>query len=67
MTHERLRSARLAVLFLLGGLGFNTPILRIASRDAWVAGLPLTWIYLFGVWTLLIVAIALTIRRRRGE
>jgi hypothetical protein len=64
---ERLRPARLAAIFLLGWLGFNTPPLRLVSRDAWVAGLPLTWVYLFGVWTLLIGLVALALRPPRRE
>jgi hypothetical protein len=64
---ERLRPARLVALFLLGWLGFNTPLLRLASRDVWVAGLPLTWIYLFGVWTLLIALLAMALRPPRRE
>jgi hypothetical protein len=67
MTSERLRSARLVAIFLLGSLGFNTPPLRLVSRDVWVAGLPLAWVYLFGVWTLLIALLAVTVRPPRGE
>lgn len=64
---ERLLSARLVAIFLLGCLGFNAPPLRLASRDLQIAGLPLTWVYLFGVWTLLIGLIAVLIRPPRGE
>ena len=67
MSSERLRPARLAAIFLLGWLGFNTPPLRLVSRDAWIAGLPLTWIYLFGVWTLLIGLVALALRSSQRE
>ena len=67
MIHERLLSARLVAIFLLGCLGFNAPPLRLASRDLQIAGLPLTWVYLFGVWTLLIGLVAVLIRPPRGE
>ena len=67
MIHERLLSARLVAIFLLGCLGFNAPPLRLASRDLQIAGLPLTWVYLFGVWTLLIGLVAVVIRPPRGE
>lgn len=67
MSSERLRPARLVAIFLLGWLGFNTPPLRLVSRDAWVAGLPLAWVYLFGVWTLLIALVAATLRPPRRE
>lgn len=67
MTHERLLSTRLVALFLLGWLGFNAPPLRTASRDLWLGGLPLTWIYLFAVWGLLIALLAVMVRPPRGE
>jgi hypothetical protein len=67
MIHERLLSARLVALFLLGCLGFGAPLLRLASRDLQVAGLPLTWVYLFGVWALLIGLLAVLVRPPRGE
>ena len=67
MIHERLLSTRLVAIFLLGCLGFNAPPLRLASRDLQIAGLPLTWVYLFGVWTLLIGLVAVLIRPPRGE
>jgi hypothetical protein len=64
---EKLLSTRLVALFLLGCLGFNAPPLRLVARDVWVAGLPLTWIYLFGFWTLLIGLLAALVRPPRGE
>jgi len=67
LSPERLRPARLVAIFLLGWLGFNTPPLRLVSRDAWIAGLPLTWVYLFGVWTLLIALLAMALRPPRRE
>jgi hypothetical protein len=67
LSSERLRPARLVAIFLLGWLGFNTPPLRLVSHDAWVAGLPLAWVYLFGIWTLLIALVAVTLRPPRRE
>jgi hypothetical protein len=67
VSRERLLAARLAALFLLGWLGFNTPPLRLASRDVWVLGLPLPWLYLLSVWTLLIALVAVMMRPPRGE
>ncbi|HKV08012.1 MAG TPA: hypothetical protein VJ725_07750 [Thermoanaerobaculia bacterium] len=64
---EKLLSTRLAALFLFGCLGFNAPLLRLVARDVRVAGLPLTWIYLFGFWTVLIGLLAMLVRPPRGE
>lgn len=67
MSRDSLRSSRLVALFLLGALGFSAPLLRLASRKVLVLGLPLAWIYLFGVWLVLIAVLAWTVRRRGGE
>lgn len=47
---------------LLGGLLFDAPLLRVASGDAWLGGLPRGWVYLFEAWACLITLIALAAR-----
>lgn len=66
MLHERLRSARLVALFLVGCAGFTAPLLRLASGARWLAGLPLVWVYLYGVWALLILLLAVVLRPQGG-
>lgn len=65
MLEERSRSARLVTLFLLGWVGWNAPPLRVVSTPAMVAGMPLTWAYLFGLWAILIGLLALAVRAPR--
>jgi hypothetical protein len=55
---------RLVLIFLVGALLINFPILAIFNRAEAVAGIPIFYLYLFGVWTLGIVAVFLVARRR---
>jgi len=42
---------------------FTYPLLSLADRPIRVLGVPLVWAYLFVVWALLIVAVAVLSRR----
>lgn len=57
-------SARLITIFLLGCAGFVGPLLRVASRGEASGSLPTPFVFLFSFWGLLIVLIALALRRR---
>ncbi|HET9596093.1 MAG TPA: hypothetical protein VFP65_10955 [Anaeromyxobacteraceae bacterium] len=56
---------RLTALFVLGCVLLNYPVLSLFSRPVEVAGIPLLYAYLFGVWLVLIGGMALVIGRRR--
>jgi hypothetical protein len=60
----RLRSARLVAIAVLGFLLLNAPLLTIADSEATVAGVPVLYAYLFGVWAVLIGLIALLVHGR---
>lgn len=55
---------RLVVLAAVGFALFNYPLLRVADVPVLVLGLPVLWVYMFVVWTVLIVLVALTTRKR---
>ena len=57
-------STRLVVLAVVGFALFNYPLLRIADVPEVVLGVPLVWLYVFGVWGLLVLLLALTLRKR---
>ncbi|MFL5261821.1 MAG: hypothetical protein ACJ79R_18770 [Anaeromyxobacteraceae bacterium] len=57
---------RLVALFLLGAVALHDPVLSLFARRADVAGIPLTYAYLFGVWGVLIALMAVAVRRRRA-
>lgn len=57
-------SERLAVLFALGCLLFNYPLLTIFNHAEAIFGVPLLYAYVFGTWAGLIVLMALVVERR---
>jgi hypothetical protein len=65
MNQSRLVAQRLVALFLLGCLLFNFPLLALFNRSAEVLGIPLLYAYIFGVWLVLIVLMALATERRK--
>lgn len=63
MYSESIHGQRLVVLFLLGWLLFNFPLLTLFSRSLAIWGIPLLHLYLFGAWLLLIGMVALITAR----
>ncbi len=59
MTRDSKKNKRLVALFLLGCVLLNYPILSLVNLRILIFGLPLLYVYLFGVWCLLIGLIAL--------
>jgi hypothetical protein len=55
--------ARLIAVTALAAVCFTYPLLSIADHPVQVLGVPLVWAYLFVVWALLIVAVAILSRR----
>lgn len=45
---------RLFALFLFGALAFAPPLMLIFDREAYIAGIPILYIYLFAAWAGLI-------------
>ncbi|MGD8368831.1 MAG: hypothetical protein PVG78_14425 [Desulfobacterales bacterium] len=58
MTGPAAKARRLVGLFLLGAVLFNYPILSLVNRDSLLFGIPILYLYLFGVWAVLILLIA---------
>ena len=57
----KLVGQRLGLVFLLGLLLFNDPVLSLFDRSAQFGGLPLVYVYLMVVWAALIGLIGLTV------
>ena len=55
---------RLGLIFLIGALLINFPLLAIFNRSATVGGFPVLYLYLFGVWVAGIVIAFLAARGR---
>jgi hypothetical protein len=64
MVRRNSKSSLLMGLFLLGCVLFNYPILTLFNLRVAVFGIPLLYLYLFAVWTAIILAIMLITRVR---
>ncbi len=60
-------SDQLIALFLFGVLAISPPLLAVFRTDAFIAGIPLLFFYLFGAWAVLVGFLALVIEARRAE
>ena len=56
---------RLAGVALLGILLFFSPVLTLFDRAAEWAGIPISYLYLFGVWLVLILLTAWAVEGRK--
>lgn len=63
MRESSLASQRLVALFVVALLLFNFPLLALWDHPAMLWGLPLFPTALFGVWALLIAALAVVMER----
>jgi hypothetical protein len=64
MIRPSIKGQRLVALFLSGCLLFNYPILSLFAGQGDLAGIPLLYVYVFGVWGLLIALMAIVVERR---
>lgn len=55
------------VLFCVGVLMFFPPILGIVNQTTIVLGVPAAFLFLFGMWALIIVLIAIGARRQNED
>jgi hypothetical protein len=60
-------AARLTLLFVLGALLINFPLLAIFNRAATLGGVPLVYLYLFGVWAAGIAGVWILVGKRRDD
>lgn len=63
MIKATLTGQRLVALFLFGCVVVNYPVLAIFDVQASVAGIPVLYLYVFGVWAALIALMAWIIER----
>ncbi len=63
MTEEARRRDQLVGVFTLGIVLFNPPLLNLFS-GATLLGWPLLYVYIFGIWALVIGCVALVVERR---
>jgi len=56
-------TARVIAVFLLGCLAFGYPLLALVNVPVRVFGVPVLYLYVFGAWAALILAIAWAVPR----
>ena len=65
MAHRAIRAQRLVALFMAGWVLFSYPLLSLFNAGGTVAGIPVLYAYLFGVWIALIALMILVVERSR--
>jgi uncharacterized membrane-anchored protein len=66
MLKRSLRDSRLVALFILGCVALFHPLVSLFSRDAAVFGIPVLYLYLYGIWAALVVLAWLVAAGRKG-
>ena len=56
---------RLSGVFLLGTLLLFSPIVTLFDKATELAGIPISYLYLFGIWSILILLTAAAVRGRK--
>jgi predicted permease len=65
MSPVRRKIQRLLVLFAFGCLALNYPLLALFSKNALWYGIPVLYLYLFVIWVLFILFIAIVTERKK--
>ena len=63
MANRAIHAQRLVALFVLGWLLFSYPLLSIFDTGGTVAGIPVLYAWLFGVWAALIALLIVVVER----
>jgi hypothetical protein len=63
MANRAVHAQRLVALFVLGWLLFSYPLLSIFDTGGTVAGIPVLYAWLFGVWAALIALLIVVVER----
>ena len=65
MSPVRRKIQRLLVLFVFGCLALNYPLLALFSKKTYLFGIPLLYFYLFVLWALFIICIAIVTEMKK--
>jgi len=63
MPEAKRRNERLVVLPLVGVIALNYPLLSLFSRAKLFCGVPVLYLYLFAVWLLFILGVAVLLEK----
>jgi hypothetical protein len=66
MNQSNIKRQRLAALFVLGLLLLNNPLLELFAGAGKLFGIPGLYLYVFVIWALLILLVALVVETGKG-
>jgi hypothetical protein len=66
MAEQKRINERLIALVCLGIITLNYPFLGLFSKKLLFCGVPLLYLYIFSLWFLFIMVLALVMRKRRS-
>jgi hypothetical protein len=66
MAEQKRINERLIALVFLGIVALNYPFLSLFSKKLFFLGVPLLYLYIFSLWFLFIMVMALVMRKRRS-
>ena len=58
------KSAKLIGFFIIGLVLLTFPIINLFGRELFVGGIPLLYVYVFGVWLMLIIIVRQILKSR---
>ncbi|MCK4837166.1 MAG: hypothetical protein KAS94_00100 [Desulfobulbaceae bacterium] len=64
MAEQKRINERLIALVFLGIIALNYPLLGLVSKKLFFCGVPLLYLYIFSLWFLFIMVLALVMRKR---
>lgn len=64
MKRKTITSQQLILIFVVGCLLLNYPLLSIFSHARLLAGIPVLFLYVFTVWLLLLLLTAIVLRKK---
>ena len=63
MPESKRQNERLIVVFIVGVIALNYPLLSLFSKIQLLFGVPVLHLYLFFLWSLFIIGVAITVER----
>jgi hypothetical protein len=63
MPESKRQNERLIVVFIVGVIALNYPLLSLFSKIQLLFGVPVLYLYLFFLWSLFIIGVAITVER----
>ena len=63
MPERKRQNERLIVLLVIGVIGLNYPLLSLFSKIKLLFGIPVLYLYLFVLWVVFIICLALILER----